>query len=70
MRTGKFLASMTTGSVLIIPPRPLSQDVTEFYDITETLKERLLEARYCAEEERTMKSLDSLLNHILVGVSS
>lgn len=54
-----------------MPRRPLSQEcVYESHDVEETLKERLLEARYCAEEERTMKMLDSSLNHVLFAVSS
>jgi len=52
------------------PPRPLSQEyISEFDDIRDTLKERLLEAKYRAEEERSMRSLDSILNHVLFAVS-
>jgi hypothetical protein len=52
-------------------PRPLSQErASEFDDVAETLKEQLQEARNCAEEDHTVKRLDSLLNHVLFGVSS
>jgi hypothetical protein len=51
-----------------LSPRPLSQERAS--DVAETLKERLQEARNCAEEDHTVKRLDSLLNHVLFGVSS
>jgi len=46
------------------------ENVSELHDVAETLKQRVLEARYCAEEEFRMKALDKLLNQVLFGVSS
>ncbi|OAX37891.1 hypothetical protein K503DRAFT_857062 [Rhizopogon vinicolor AM-OR11-026] len=45
-------------------PGPLSRECVSEPQI---MKERVLEAKYYAEEECTMKRLDSLLNHVLFG---
>ncbi|KAG1778828.1 hypothetical protein EV702DRAFT_1195844 [Suillus placidus] len=42
------------------------EHVSELHDNAEMLKERLREAKSCAEEERRMKSLDGLMNTLLL----
>jgi hypothetical protein len=55
-----------------MPPRTHdSQEyVSELHDGAEMLRERLREAKSYAEEERKMKSLDGLMNTVLLCVSS
>jgi hypothetical protein len=55
-----------------MPPRTHdSQEYgCELHDGAELLKERLWEAKSYAEEERKMKSLDGLMNTVLLCVSS
>ncbi|KAG2120323.1 hypothetical protein BD769DRAFT_1480167 [Suillus cothurnatus] len=43
---------------------------SELHDGAEMLKERLWEAKYYAEEERQMKSLDGLMNTVLLCASA
>ncbi|KAG0699392.1 hypothetical protein DFH29DRAFT_48418 [Suillus ampliporus] len=48
-------------------PRCSQECIPELLDVTDTLKQRLREAKSCAEEERRMKNLDRSLNMLLFG---
>lgn len=54
-----------------MPPRTHdSQEyASELHDSPDMLKEQLREAKFCADEERRMKSLDGLMNTLLLCVS-